>query len=275
MEKARDLACDGVILDLEDSVAPDLKSQARERVVAAVVAGGFGPREVIIRINGAGSPWHADDLAAAGEAAPDAILVPKVESPDDILGIGRSLRPAPPKTAIWAMIETPAAILHAAAIAAAARDDLGSRLGAFVLGLNDLAKETGARMLPGRANMLPWIGTALLAARAEGLAAIDAVFNGLDDPKGLDQECAQARDLGFDGKSLIHPRQIEIANRVFAPSSAEIAEARAIVELFRQPGNEGSGAVARNGHMVERLHAEMAARTLALARAIAFREGHQ
>jgi citrate lyase subunit beta/citryl-CoA lyase len=271
--KARELPCDAVIFDLEDSVAPDMKAEARAQVVDAVRAGGFGARVVVIRVNAAGTEWHEEDLAAALSARPDAVLIPKVSSAEAIFAAGRLMESAPEEIALWAMIETPAAILGIAAIAASARSPGGARLRAFVLGLNDLAKETSARFVPGRAPMLPWISATLIAARAEGLAAIDGVYNDLADEAGFAAECEQGRDLGFDGKTVIHPRQIEAANRLFAPSVEEVAKARAICALFDRPENRSRGAVALDGRMVERLHAEIAGRTVALAEAIAAAEG--
>jgi citrate lyase subunit beta/citryl-CoA lyase len=270
IEKAKTLAADVVIFDLEDAVAPDLKAQAREQVGAAVQAGGYGPRELVIRINALETPWGEADLAAAIAAAPDAILVPKVSSAETLAAVGLRLRKlgAAERTKVWAMIETPLAILRAESIASAARD-VDARLDCFVLGTNDLAKDTRARLLPGRAAMLPWLMTALAAARAHGIDILDGVYNTLSDPDGFLAECEQARDCGFDGKTLIHPDQIAAANEIFAPSPEEIENARAIVAAFGQPENAGKGAISLDGCMVERLHAEMAKRTLALAEAIA------
>jgi citrate lyase subunit beta/citryl-CoA lyase len=269
IEKAKTLSADVVIFDLEDAVAPDLKTQARDAVCTAVKAGGYGMRELVIRINGLNTPWGQDDLAAAAHAAPDAVLLPKVSSPDDILEAGKRLRAlgAPETVRVWAMIETPLAILQAQAIAAVAQDE-ASRLACFVMGTNDLAKDTRARLNPGRATMMPWLMTALAASRAYGIDILDGVYNSLSDEAGLRAECLEGRDCGFDGKTLIHPNQIAIANEVFAPSPQEVESARAIVDLFDQPENAGKGAVSHDGRMVERLHAEMARRTLALAEAI-------
>jgi citrate lyase subunit beta/citryl-CoA lyase len=272
LEKARSLAADAVILDLEDAVAPDSKDTARDQVCAAVSAGGFGHREVVIRVNALDSTWGEADLAAAAAAAPDAILIPKVSSADTLAAIGVRLRRlgAPAKTRVWAMIETPLAILDAEGIASAARD-VDSRLDCLVLGTNDLAKETRARSVPGRAPMLPWLVTAILAARAHDLDIIDGVYNALKDETGFRAECEQGRDLGFDGKTLIHPDQIAGANEVFAPDAGEIEKARAIIAAFRRPENADKGAISLDGRMVERLHADMAERTVALADAIASR----
>ncbi|MDQ2954858.1 MAG: CoA ester lyase, partial [Pseudomonadota bacterium] len=203
IEKARSLPADGIILDLEDAVAPDAKADARKQVVEAVKAGGFGAREVFVRVNGIDTPWHADDMNAAAHAAPDAILVPKISDFEQVEMMGRRLldMSTDHKTRIWAMIETPFAILNIRDIAAAAKDS-ETRLSGFVLGTNDLANETGARIVPGRAPMLSWLSTCILAARAFGIAILDGVYNDLSNAKGFADECAQARDLGFDGKTL-------------------------------------------------------------------------
>lgn len=269
LEKAREIAADALILDLEDAVAPDAKEMAREQVCAAVKAGGYGRRELVIRTNGLGTPWFAADLAAAADAKPDAILIPKVSSPETLIEIGHKLtgRWADPAIRIWAMIETPLAILDVEKIARAARAPT-SRLACFVMGTNDLAKETRARFVPGRAPMLPWLTSAILAARAHGIDIVDGVYNDIKDEAGFVAECEQGRDLGFDGKTLIHPSQVAVANTVFAPDEAELTRARAIIAAFDQPENAGKGAIQLDGRMVERLHAEMAARVVALAEAI-------
>jgi len=253
LEKAKTLAVDGVILDLEDAVAPDAKVTARDQVVVAVKAGGFGPREVFIRVNGIDTPWFADDLNAAIAAAPDAILIPKISTPDQPERIGERLlsRHANLHTRVWAMIETPTAIFNVREIAATAKDS-ETRLAGFVLGLNDVAKETRARQVPGRAPMLPWIASCVLAAREHGIDILDGVYNDIANADGFAQECAQARDLGFDGKTLIHPNQIDACNAAFSPT----------------PENKDKGVVQIDGRMVERMHAEMARRTVAIAEAI-------
>jgi citrate lyase subunit beta/citryl-CoA lyase len=270
LEKAREIAADALILDLEDAVAPEAKSAAREQVCAAVKAGGYGRRELVIRTNGVDTAWFGDDLGAAVEANPDAILIPKVSTPETLDQIGAQLDrlKASPTLRVWAMIETPLAILHAEAIARAARNPR-SRLSCFVMGTNDLAKETRARFVPGRAPMLPWLTSAILAARAHGLDILDGVYNDLKNEEGFLAECEQGRDLGFDGKTLIHPAQVATANAVFAPDEAELAQARAIIAAFAQPENQGRGAIQLGGRMVELLHAEMAKRVVALAEAIA------
>ena len=269
LEKAKTLAADGVILDLEDSVAPDAKEAARNQVAAAVKAGGFGGREVFIRVNGVDTPWHADDLAAAAHAAPDAVLVPKVQSPETLELIGRRLLDmgTPHKTRVWAMIETPLAIFNILAIAAEARDS-ESRLAGLIMGTNDLAKDTRARIVPGRAPMLAWLSTCVAAARAHGVDILDGVYNDIGNSDGFQMECAQGAELGFDGKTLIHPNQIEPCNQAFSPSAEEVAQARKLIAAFDLPENKGKGVVAIDGRMVERLHAEMARRTVAIAEAI-------
>ena len=267
LAKARALAAEAIIIDLEDSVAPDHKTAARASAVATIKAAGFGGREVVLRVNGAHTPWGAEDFAAAIAAAPDAILLPKVDGPETILAAEQALRKAgaPERVKLWAMIETPLAILNVAAIAGAVAD---SRLTALVMGLNDLAKETGARLTPGRPAALAWLSLSVAAARAYGCDIVDGVYNDFNDAAGFKAECEQGRDLGFDGKTLIHPSQIEICNAAFAPSAAELAAARAIIAAFALPENIGKGAIQIEGKMVERLHAERARRILAVAEGI-------
>ncbi len=272
IEKARTLPADSIILDLEDSVAPDAKAAARQQVAEAVKAGGFGPREVIVRVNALETEWCVDDIKAAVAVRPDAILVPKISSPDTLESLADLLMGfnADLSIRIWAMMETPLAMLRAEAIAAAAADS-ETRLSAFVMGTNDLAKDTRARILPGRAAMLPWLMTCMAAARAHGLDIIDGVYNNLADAEGFKGECAEARDMGFDGKTLIHPNQIEPCNTAFSPSADEVAQARKIIAAFDLPENHGKGVISLDGRMVERLHADMARRTVAIAEAIAGR----
>lgn len=272
LEKAKTLPADAVILDLEDAVAPDAKEIARAQVVEAVKAGGFGPREVVIRINGLDTAWGEADMRAVAAAGADALLVPKVNSGADIVRAAKAMAAAGarPETRLWAMMETPLAILQALDVARAAADP-ANRLAVFVMGTNDLAKETRARLIPGRAPMLPWLQTCLAAARAFGIEIVDGVYNDLSDVEGFRAECEQARDLGFDGKTLIHPNQIELANALFAPSEEEVARARAIIAAFDLPENAGKGALQLDGRMVERLHAEMGRRTVAIAEAVAAR----
>jgi citrate lyase subunit beta/citryl-CoA lyase len=268
LEKARTLPADVIILDLEDAVAPDAKIAAREQAVAAVKAKGFGPREVVIRVNGLDTPWHADDIAAAVEAGPDAVLIPKVSSPTQLLAAGNMLSRATRSLAVWAMIETPLGILNIAAVAAAARDP-STRLGVLVLGTNDIAKETHARILPGRLPMLAALSQVILAARAYGLEVLDGVFNDIQNAEGFGRECEEGRDLGFDGKTLIHPSQIEPCNAAFSPTPDEVVQAQKIVAAFNLPENKGKGVITLDGRMVELMHAEIAQRTVALAGSIA------
>ena len=269
IEKARTLAADAVILDLEDSVAPDAKAAARRQVTDAVSAGGFGAREVIVRINGLDTQWWLDDLNAVGKAKPDAVLVPKVSSPNHLEDVAERLVDisADQKIRVWAMMETPLAMLNARDIAAAATD-VETRLAAFVMGTNDLAKETRAKIAPGRAAMLPWLMNCVAAARAFGLDILDGVYNDLADAEGFSRECAQARDMGFDGKTLIHPNQINPCNAAFSPSAEDVAHAKNIIAAFELPENRDKGVVQLDGRMIERLHADMARRTVAIAQAI-------
>lgn len=271
LEKAKTLSADCVILDLEDAVAPDAKETARRQVVDAVKAGGFGPREVIVRINGLATPWGRDDLAAVAASGTDAVLAPKVATGDEVDALDRALAQAgaPATTTLWVMMETPLAILNAATIAQSRAR--APRLACFVMGANDLAKETGARITPGRAPMNAWLMTCLAAARAYGLAIIDGVYNDIGDEVGLARECAEARDMGFDGKTLIHPNQIAACNAAFSPTPAEVEWARKVIAAFAEPDNAARGALQVEGRMVERLHADMAARLVAVADAIAAR----
>jgi citrate lyase subunit beta/citryl-CoA lyase len=270
LEKARNLAADCLILDLEDSVAPDAKAKAREQIAAAIAAKGFGRREIWVRTNSLDTPWWKDDVAMAGKAKPDGILVPKISTVDDLAAIGALLAElgADPLIKVWAMIETARAVLDADKLAARARDPK-TRLAGFVFGPNDIARETRIRMLPGRAAMIPMITHCILAAHAHGLEMLDGPYSDFSNKEGFAEECAQGRDLGFDGKTLIHPSQIEACNTVFTPPAQEVAEARRIVEAFDSPENAARGAIQLDGRMVERLHADMAKRTIAIADAIA------
>ena len=270
LEKARILPADGIILDLEDSVAPEAKGLAREQITQAIAAGGFGKREVWIRTNALDTPWWADDVKMAAKAKPDAILVPKVSSVDDLRTISASLRDAKtdPSVRVWAMIETARAVLHAEELAAASRD-VAPRLAGFVFGPNDISRETRIRMLPGRAAMLALITHCILATRAYGLEILDGPYSDFSSVDGFSQECTQARDLGFDGKTLIHPGQIEACNAIFTPPADEVARARQIIAAFERPENASRGAISLDGQMVERLHADMARRTITIADSIA------
>ncbi len=270
IDKARGLDTDAVALDLEDAVAPEMKAEARAALLEELAAGGFGHRRLIARINALDTPWGHDDLAALAAAPVEAVLVPKVDDADDVIALSRAMDAAgyAPGVKLWVMIETPRAVLALERIAACAAT---TRLAAFVLGLNDLAKDSGMAQLPGRAVFLPVLTLAVLAARAHGLAILDGVCNAIDDSARLEAECVQARDGGFDGKTLIHPAQLAVANRVFAPAEDAIAEAQAIVAAFADPANAGRGALRVNGKMVELLHRTQAERLLEKAAAIAAR----
>lgn len=271
VEKARSLPVDGIALDLEDSIAPEKKDEARSAAVAAIGAGGFGRREVVMRLNGPATSWFEADLAAAATAGPDAILVPKVERPEQLRMIGERLEQlaAPGRTRLWIMMETPLAVLNAHAVAQASRNWPQCRLSCFVLGTNDIQKETRALDHPERLPLLMALQTSVFAARAYGLAILDGVYNNFKDTDGLRRECRQGRLLGMDGKTLIHPAQIDIANEVYGPPDAEIAWARRIIAAFEQPEHQGRGAISLDGQMVELLHLEIARRTVAMADAIA------
>jgi len=261
MDKARSLPCDVVILDLEDAVAPEAKELARAQAVAAVREGGFGEREVVVRVNALDTPWGAEDLDAVLPAAPHAILVPKVSGRDDLRRHEQRLA-GHGGIALWAMIETAASIFHVEQIASSAAQ---GRLAALVVGTNDLAKEACFRPGADRQPLLGALGLVVLAARAHGLVALDGVFNALDDLDGLVTQCAQGVAFGFDGKTLIHPGQIDPCNRVFTPDAAEVETARRIVAAFAEPANAHRGALRVDGQMVERLHLVQARRTLAMA----------
>jgi citrate lyase subunit beta/citryl-CoA lyase len=267
LEKAKTLAADVLLLDLEDSVAPEAKADARAQVAAAVKAGGYGKREVIIRCNALATPWGRDDIAAAGPAGPDGLLAPKVESGEEVRALDAAMSAAgfPAHATLWVMIETPRAILNLAEIAAAAK---GTRLSVFVLGPNDLAKETRARAGANRAAFFAPLSLAVTAARAEGLTAIDGVYNDIADQAGFEAECRQGLDFGFDGKTLIHPSQIDACNAVFAPTPEEISRARAVIDAFALPENAGKGVIKVDGKMTELLHLEEAKRVVAVAEAI-------
>ncbi|WP_063755309.1 HpcH/HpaI aldolase/citrate lyase family protein [Streptomyces sp. NRRL S-337] len=269
LEKAKALPADALILDLEDAVAPDAKADARKRVAAAAASGEYGHREVTIRVNGPGTEWHADDLRAAAEAGPDAVVVPKVESAATVREVERALEAAgaPDRTAIWAMVETPRAMLDARAVAAASE-----RLTVLVMGTNDLAKELHAEHVPGRAPLLTGLSLALLAARESGKVILDGVYNDVKDAAGFEAECVQGRQFGFDGKTLIHPSQLEPCNRVFAPSAEQIDRSRKIIDAFDEATREGRGVVTVDGRLIEILHVEDARRILALAEAVAGRD---
>jgi citrate lyase subunit beta/citryl-CoA lyase len=268
LEKAKTIAADAIIFDLEDAVAPDAKPAAREAAAAAVQSGEYGRRELIIRVNGIGTEWHDDDIKAAAAAGPDVVLVPKVNSAEEVHQLVAALEAAgaPEKTTLWAMVETPIAMLNALSIAQAS-----PRLTGFVMGTNDLVKELYAEHVPGRQPVITGLGLALLAARAAGIVIIDGVYNDVKNLDGFLAEVEQGRQMGFDGKTLIHPGQVEGANEGFAPSEQAIVDARGLIQAWED--GKGSGVVTYNGRMVENLHVESAERTLAIADAIAALQG--
>ncbi len=261
LEKAKTIPCDALILDLEDAVAPEAKVAARAAACAAVKSGLYGRRELTIRVNGLDTEWHTEDLAAACAAGPDAIVVPKVNSSDEVRTLVASMAGASEHTKLWAMVETPVALFNALDIATAS-----DRLTVLVMGTNDLVKELYAEHVPGRQPLLTGLSLALLAARAAGKSILDGVYNDVKDPEGFLAECAQGRELGFDGKTLIHPGQVEGANAAFAPSTQAVQDARGILAAWEH--GSGSGVVTYNGRMVENLHVASAERTLAIHDAI-------
>ncbi|MGO4257802.1 HpcH/HpaI aldolase/citrate lyase family protein [Marmoricola sp. RAF53] len=263
LEKAKTIACDALILDLEDAVAPDAKPAAREAAAAAVRSGEYGNRELTIRVNGIGTEWHDEDIKVAAQAGPAGVVVPKVNSAAEVLALVAALEAAgaPEHTRLWAMVETPEAIFNVREIAAAS-----PRLAVLVMGTNDLVKETYAEHVPGRAPLLTALSLSLLAARAAGVAILDGVYNDVKNLDGFLAECEQGRQFGFDGKTLIHPGQVEGANEAFAPSAQAVEDARGLIEAFE---SSTGGVVTYNGRMVENLHVESAKRTLAIAEAIA------
>ena len=262
LEKAKSLPCDGLILDLEDSVAPEAKPAARDAVCAAAASGEYGRRTVTIRVNSLGTEWHDADLAAAAQAGPAGIVVPKVNSAEEVRGLVAAMEKAgaPDHTRLWAMVETPEAIFNAREIAAAS-----DRLAVIVMGTNDLVKELYAEHVPGRAPLLTSLSLALLAARAAGVQILDGVYNDVKDTEGFLAECVQGRQMGFDGKTLIHPGQVEAANEQFAPSAEAIEDARGLIEAFE---SAGSGVATYKNKMIENLHVESARRTLTIHEAI-------
>jgi citrate lyase subunit beta/citryl-CoA lyase len=265
VEKARALDCDVVILDLEDAVLPDAKPAARDAAVAAVKAGGFGRREVVVRVNGLSTPWGADDLAAVAGVGPDAVLVPKIAGRDDVLAYELALTSAPARTRLWTMIETCEAIFNLKEIAAAC--DV-TRLSVFVMGINDLAKDMRATATPDRAAFQPALALAVMAARSRGLGILDGVHNEIEDLAALEAVCRQGAAFGFDGKTVIHPSHLAICDRVFAPDPAEVAWARAVIAAFAAPENAGKGALRVENRLAELLHRDQALRLVAIDDAI-------
>ena len=268
LEKAKTLPVDALILDLEDAVAPDAKDLARENACAAARSGEYGRRELTIRVNAAGTQWHEADLAAVCAAGPDAVVVPKVDSAQEVRSLVAAMEAAgaPERTALWAMVETPAAMLHCEEIAAASE-----RLKVLVMGTNDLAKELRAEHVPGRQPLLTGLGLCLLAARATGTVILDGVYNDVRDAQGFAAECLQARQLGFDGKTLVHPGQVEACNEVFAPDAEAVDEARGILQAWED--GSGAGVITYRGRMVERLHVETARRVLTVHEAVSSSSG--
>lgn len=263
IDKARTLHCDVVILDLEDAVAPEAKEIARWQAVEAVKSGGFGRREVVIRVNGIDTPWGRDDLAAAGESGVQVILAPKVSTPDDVSAYDAALS-GPSR--LWIMIETCRALFHLYAIASRASD---TRLCAWVIGTNDLAKDMRCRLDPMRTALVAPLSLAVAAARAHGLPIMDGVYNELEDDAGLKAQCIQGKDLGFDGKTLIHPRQIDAANDAFSPDAGELAWSKVVIAAFESDQAAGKGVLRVDGRMVERMHLSRAKEVVAVAEAIA------
>ncbi len=266
LEKATTLPCDAIIFDTEDSVAPDVKAVARDKVAAAVASGAYGNRELTIRVNSAETEWHTDDLRSAAAAGPSGIVVPKVNSAAEVATIERIIEAAgvPDHTRIWAMLETPSAVEHAVEIATSSE-----RLEVLVMGTNDLAKELRAALVPGRAPLLWGLGRCLNAARFAGKVILDGVYNDVKNPEGFAAECAQGAEMGFDGKTLIHPTQVEPCNEAFSPSAEEIDYSRRVIEAFEQGLAEGVGVVTVDGRMIENLHVDNARRAIAIADAIA------
>jgi len=265
MEKAKGLAADVLIFDLEDAVAPDAKRDARIQVVNAVKAGGYGKREIVIRVNGLNTPWGYADLVAAGTSGADAVLLPKTENVESVRQAQTVMaaNDAPDDLSLWCMMETPRAVLNAEAIAGAS-----PRVNCFVMGTSDLANDLHAAHTPDRLPLLPSLGLCLLAARAYGLAILDGVHLDLEDMAGFEKACRQGHEMGFDGKTLIHPKTIDIANRVFAPAADEVATAERIIAAHASAVAEGKGIVVVDGKLVENLHVLNARRIVDLAAAI-------
>lgn len=267
IEKAKTLDADVVIFDLEDAVAPEQKAEARAQVCAAVEGGGYGRRELVIRTNGLDTSWIKEDVTAALAVKPSALLIPKVSHASELHEIGKLMAGAPDDIKVWAMIESPMAILNLKEIAATAVEP-GGRLACLVIGPNDLVKDTRAELDGSRTAALYWLSATVTAARAYGIDVLDGVYNDFKDTEGFERECRHGRMLGMDGKTLIHPSQIEAANATFMPAADEVAWARRILAAFKEPENAGKGVIKIDGKMVELLHAEVAKRTVAIADAI-------
>jgi citrate lyase subunit beta/citryl-CoA lyase len=266
LEKAKSLTPDAIIFDTEDSVAPDMKAVAREKVAAAVASGEYGDKELTIRVNSSETEWHLDDLRSAAAAGPAGIVVPKIDSAAEVAAVEKVLESAgvPDHTRLWAMLETPAAIEHAVEIATSSE-----RLEVLVMGTNDLAKELRAGLVPGRVPLLWGLGRCVNAARFAGKVVLDGVYNDVKDPEGFLAECVQGAEMGFDGKTIIHPSQVEPCNEAYAPGEEEIEHARRVIEAFEAGVAEGKGVITVDGRMIENLHVDNARRALAVAEAIA------
>ena len=266
LDKAKTIPADVLILDLEDAVAPDAKVEARARVCSAAASGEYGKREIAIRANGLDTGWHADDIRAIAEVGPAAVLVPKINSATDVAAVERALEAAgaPHHTRIWAMLETPVAMLHAEEIATASE-----RLALLVMGTNDLAKELHAEHVPGRQPLLHALSHCLLAARMAGKVILDGVYNDIKNAEGFLAECVQGMEMGFDGKTLIHPSQVEPCNDTFAPDAAELDRAKGLILAFEEAAAQGKGVATFEGRMIENMHVDNARRALAMAAAIA------
>lgn len=264
LEKAKTIPCDAIIFDIEDAVAPDSKALGREQAVAAVTSGAYGSRELTIRCNSLDTPWGADDLAAAGAAKPAAVVIPKISSTDQIDAVAAHLDAAgATETAIWAMVETPTAIFDVRSIAA------HPRVSVLVMGTNDLAKEIGAPLIKGRSNLTGYLATAVLAAREAGKVILDGVYNDVRDDEGFAVECVQGVEMGFDGKTLVHPSQVDPANTAWSPSAEEIEFSRRVIAAYEEAAAEGRGVITVDGKMIEHLHVANARRSLTIADAIA------
>ena len=266
LEKAKSLPADVLILDLEDAVAPDAKIEARARVCFAAGSGEYGRKEITIRANGLDTPWHADDIRAIAEAGPAGVVVPKINSAADVAAVERALEAAgaPDHTHIWAMLETPIAMLHAEQIATSSK-----RLAVLVMGTNDLAKELHAEHVPGRQPLVFGLSQCLMAARMAGKVILDGVYNDIKNADGFAAECVQGRQLGFDGKTLIHPSQVDPCNETFAPGELELVAARGLILAFEEAQAEGRGVATFEGRMIENMHVDNARRAIAMAEAIA------
>ena len=265
LEKAKDLQADALIFDLEDAVSPENKELARDQACAAASSSEYGNRELTIRCNGLDTPWGTDDVLAAAAAAPAAVVIPKVDGPDYLDQVSTLLDKggAPPSTRIWAMVETPSGILKVDQIAG------HERIAVMVMGTNDMAKELRATITPNRHALLPYLAKCLLSARAADIGILDGVYNDINDETGFSSVCLQGAQMGFDGKTLIHPNQVAPTNKIFSPSLDELDFHRQVIEEFEAAEKDGRGVLTINGKMIENLHVDEARRALAIAEAIA------